>query len=582
MAKSGNRSARAWLDEVKRAEAMGDCLRACDLATRGLEEHRDSIWLKHRSVLALARSGATSRAATRFDELGLGERPEEDIAALRARIHKDEAMRASGPDRTRLARQAAESYAAIHARTGGHYPGVNAATMFLLSGDPARSRDVALSVRVSEDESPFYQAATRAELALLREDTDAAAAAIAQAAQYSGQDYAALASTRGQLRLVCAALGLDAAILAPLAGPLVVHYTGHRVLPGGPFRPSDEEQLAARVRAAVATSGARIGFGSLASGADILFAEALLDSGAALHVVLPFDPDEFRAVSVAPAGEGWLTRFGRCFDAAVSVHLSTDGAWLGDSALFAYAHHLAMGLALVRARHLGTAVAQLALWDGRPARGVGGTGDAVERWQALGFPATILSVDGPSDERSPAPASEPGRVVRALLFGDVRGFSRLTETQLQPFFDLVLPLWARILDGHGSHVLHRNTWGDGLYVVLDDVPTAARCALELQRAMAELDAESHGLPGELSMRIGGHAGPVFTGHNPVIGRAAFYGTHVTRTARIEPATLPGEVYVTAAFAGLLALSGVESRCDYVGEMPAAKGYGRFGMYLLNG
>ena len=59
------------------------------------------------------------------------------------------------------------------------------------------------------------------------------------------------------------------------------------------------------------------------------------------------------------------------------------------------------------------------------------------------------------------------------------------------------------------------------------------------------------------------------------------GTHVTRTARVEPVTPPGAVYVTDAFAAALVLAGRdEYACDYVGHMPAAKDYGRLRMYRL--
>jgi hypothetical protein len=59
---------------------------------------------------------------------------------------------------------------------------------------------------------------------------------------------------------------------------------------------------------------------------------------------------------------------------------------------------------------------------------------------------------------------------------------------------------------------------------------------------------------------------------------AFTGTDVNRTARIEPVTPPGEVYVTDAFAAALVLAGErELTCDYVGHMAA---YGRLRMHRL--
>jgi hypothetical protein len=59
------------------------------------------------------------------------------------------------------------------------------------------------------------------------------------------------------------------------------------------------------------------------------------------------------------------------------------------------------------------------------------------------------------------------------------------------------------------------------------------------------------------------------------------GSHISRTARIEPVTPPGEVYVTEAFAASLELAGCNDLgCNYVGHMPAAKDYGRLRMYHL--
>ena len=103
--------------------------------------------MKHRAVLALARSGATDEAARRFADYGLEDASDEDIAALRARIAKDRALLEDGELRRRRAAHAAELYAAVHARTGGYYPAVNAATLWLLAGDTERSRDVAVRLR---------------------------------------------------------------------------------------------------------------------------------------------------------------------------------------------------------------------------------------------------------------------------------------------------------------------------------------------------------------------------------------------------------------------------------------------------
>src|SRR5438270_13812085 len=103
------------------AERRGELLMAFDLAERALAEHPDDLWLKHRAVLALARTGSTGEAARRFIDYGLEGIQDEDVAALGARIAKDQAIAAGGGFGA-----AADLYEAIFRRTGGYYPALNA------------------------------------------------------------------------------------------------------------------------------------------------------------------------------------------------------------------------------------------------------------------------------------------------------------------------------------------------------------------------------------------------------------------------------------------------------------------------
>jgi class 3 adenylate cyclase len=74
---------------------------------------------------------------------------------------------------------------------------------------------------------------------------------------------------------------------------------------------------------------------------------------------------------------------------------------------------------------------------------------------------------------------------------------------------------------------------------------------------------------------------VFPISDPVLRARSYMGSHVSRTARIEPVTPPTAVYVTEPFAAALALSGRDRlACDYVGHMPAAKDFGQLRMYRL--
>ena len=153
--------------------------------------------------------------------------------------------------------------------------------------------------------------------------------------------------------------------------------------------------------------------------------------------------------------------------------------------------------------------------------------------------------------------------------------------QIPIFIDEIMGRFAEVIGALGNSVLYRNTWGDGLYLVLSDVAAAARCALALQETMSQIDLPALQLPESLGLRIGGHVGPIFDTRDPILDRPSFYGSHVTHTARIEPNTPEGDVYVTEPFAALLALErDCPYSCEYVGHMPAVKDYGSFRMFVL--
>ncbi|MEM7746332.1 MAG: adenylate/guanylate cyclase domain-containing protein, partial [Pseudomonadota bacterium] len=180
------------------------------------------------------------------------------------------------------------------------------------------------------------------------------------------------------------------------------------------------------------------------------------------------------------------------------------------------------------------------------------------------------------------PPDMGNRRQRTMIFGDLKGFSALSDAQLPRFVDTVLGTCAEVLDAHGAHLQFRNTWGDGLFVVFDDLAAAVACAFTLRDAIGGIDLAAHGLPPALGLRLGLHYGPVYESTDPVLQRLNFFGYHVSRAARIEPITPEGEVYVTEQAAAALAVDAyADFRCDYVGRVPLAKGYGTFPMYALS-
>ena len=604
-----SRSAGDWRVEARRSEREGELLEAYDIAMQGVSRFPQDLALKHCAVLCLASTQAIDQAAALFERLGL-DLPESEIAGLppvlrmdipclKARLRKDEALSAQDGARGVLLREAGGLYERCYRREAAagnaeaYYPGINAATLFLLADDrepaAALAREVLARLAARPGRPQYYELASAAEAHLILGEVDVARALMVRArAEITGQaeaDYRALASTIRQLRLVVDANRLDSSVLASLAPPLVLHYCGHIIAaPGIPGRfPADEEhKIRDQIEGKLAAMNIGFAYGSLASGGDILFAEAVIRRKASLNLVLPFDRREFIGESVRPSGRKWISRFEECLGAAATVRYATRDRYLGDDQLFAYCSQLAMGLALLRARNLATEAKQVAVWDGEPPTGPAGTAVDVANWRRGGHKSDHIKPGSTLTHRVAARSGGAGRRrTRAMLFGDIHGFSRLKDRQLPRFVEIVLGAFAAVVDRYQKDILLANTWGDGLFLVFDDAGTAADCALALQEAIAAVDLAAAGLPPDMALRLGGHLGPVYTATDPILKRDNFFGAHVSRAARIEPVTPERCIYVTETLAAVLALHNADQfECDYVGNTQAAKRYGRMRMFLL--
>jgi len=561
------------------------------------------VEIRYLRVLALARSGSSHRALAEAADLTahlpadpLPPALAEDIAALTARIAKYHAFQAPLAELPILAAAAATAYEDVYRRLGRSYAGVNAATLWQIAGKQEHARELARHVLElvaretaalsgAANSGHYWAWATRAEALLVLGETAAATAALTTAAEAEQDDHGAQATTRRQVRFLCRALGLDPApIIGVLVQPEVVHFCGHMTAPAGAssrFPHDQQAAVAAKVRERL--KARRVGFahGSLASGADIIIAEIALDLGAELHLVLPFDIDEFVAISVAPAGPEWPERFRRCLAAATSVTIASDSAYNGDAVLFAYASRIAMGQAMNRAESIDACVWQLAVFDGEESFEKGGTAHDIQQWKAAGGETEIIPVNSTRVQTTAPFNVASKRVIRSVLFGDFKGFSRLRDEHIKLFLSTIMQPVAEVLDRYAEHVIVRNTWGDGLFLVMDDAVSGARCALDLQERLQTIDLAAAGLPADMGLRLGGHTAPLVPVYDPVLRMPMVMGRGLTRAARIEPRTPAGEVYVTTGFAALLRLEpGCGVTSEYVGHLTTAKNFETTPMYLL--
>jgi hypothetical protein len=531
-------------------------------------------------VLCLARASAIDFARAEYVRLRLDRAAADpDAVALGARLLKDVALAACGPRRTAFARASTRRYHALFQRFGGLYGAVNAATMTLVAGDRAGGQAQATAaLRIPPPpgltgEAAYYETASRAEASFLIGDLDVARETMVQALAHAPQAFAAHASTLRQLEMLCRETGVDPTWLSTFRPPICAHFTGH-ILDGSRQGVLNGD-LRGEADRVVRELGIGFAYGGLAAGADIVFAEALLQAGAELHLVLPVDLSSFVAVSVAPFGADWVGRFERCFSQAASVRYASQDPYVGDEQVFAYASQIAMGCAVLRAQTLATEAVQVAVWDGHSAAGPAGVAVDLAYWAKGGRRQVVIPVRRPPPPRAPRPRvdSSASRAMKAMLFADVKGFGSLRDDQIPAFFETVMGRMAKVVEGLDAGPRHVETWGDGLFLVFDQPIDAALGALALQEAHRALDLRALGLPRGLGLRIGGHYGPVHLGVNPLTKTPAVVGAHVVVAARIEPDVAPGSACVSEALAGALAtFHGDRVRCGYVGRTQGRKGF----------
>src|SRR5215471_1065574 len=142
----------------------------------------------------------------------------------------------------------------------------------------------------------------------------------------------------------------------------------------------------------------------------------------------------------------------------------------------------------------------------------------------------------------PLPLSTAERVERkltAILAADVAGYSRLmgmdeegTLAQLKAHRRALVD--PKIAEHRGRIV---KTTGDGMLVEFASVVDALRCAVEVQRGMAERNAE---VPQDrrIEFRVGIHQGDV------IIEEGDVFGDGVNVAARLEGIAEPGGICVS--------------------------------------
>jgi class 3 adenylate cyclase/tetratricopeptide (TPR) repeat protein len=588
---------------VKRALSAGEFLTAYDAAHAAVDNHSDDAWLRQRLALALAQMGSSSRAQELLHGLVAKDPTNRETLSLLGRTYKDQWC--ANPDNEEYLRKAFDFYnRAFDVLPHDSYPGINAATIALLLKETDKARRLARTVLEICQRQPddYWKHATVAEALVVLGDADAAKNAYRAAVASEKDNLRAFSSTRKQARVLSRQL-YDRTDVFDECFPIpkLVVFSGHMI--DAPdrrtprFPASKEGEVKELLEKQLVAMNAGIGFASAASGSDILFLEAMLARGGTIHLVLPWPAEEFVKTSVAIAGNGaWIDRFYKILDRAASIRVLGELYMPGSATGFEYCNLAMNGLARLFARSLDLEITPLAVWDGF-AGAPGGTGSFVRYWRTHRVPVKVVPIAAKppsmltetfetdsenSDDEFEAWVRASGRQeIKAIMFADVVGYSKLPETIIPKYVAQFNQRVSKLMAESSAAPINVNTWGDGLFFVFNGVEDAGRFALDLRDLVAKTDWVDLGLPRSLSIRIGVHAGPVYVNFDPVVRQISFTGAHVSRAARIEPITHEGEVFASEEFAALAAADQSKGfSCDLVGTTALAKSYGLFRVYSL--
>jgi len=167
-----------------------------------------------------------------------------------------------------------------------------------------------------------------------------------------------------------------------------------------------------------------------------------------------------------------------------------------------------------------------------------------------------------------------------LMFADVKGYSDLSDLQLQIFCGTVVPkIFAVLQDKSPFYV---NSWGDAFVAAFDDPVNATECSLELRAFVRDRNWNDDGLPESLAIRISLHSGRVVRFEDPITKGTNVYGREVSRAARIEPVVPPNEIFTTNLMIKTLDALPKRPKCDWdpLGRHPLAKAWGAEELYRL--
>jgi len=556
------------------------------------DQRRLYVRMSQQQALALAQSGAVFEARNLLVALRAKGAEDGETAGLLGRTFKTLAFSLDNDEQRKAAcHEAFSVYLQGYRKSkdqgdleAAYYNGVNAATMALFSGLKEQAENLAGEVEVIcrelidrraglDEKNDCWLDATLGELALLRVDLEQAEAWYRQAVSGKETKLREKTSMYTQACYIARYHGIGIETMRPwFSMPAVAALTG---MSSESCSKEKEEFLREKIGQWIDRHHIAIAYGCPLPGPGMLFLEEIVKRQGEITLFLPFAELDF-IERYFPDDPSLQKRFLSLKKSAMDMKPLNVFCRRTIENSICFTHLCIAGAALNRSKQLQTEFHHLALQDS-----VAG---------ALPLPLlhhdhefTLLehlSCQKYNEEDFPGcemlSGTQPIRHYPFLpvLFADVRGYSKLDETDMTLFATFFMAEAASVIERFEKSILSRRTVGDGIFLVFTSLQEAVELAVSLQEMVNQTEWSKVGLPADLRMRLSLDAGPCYSYIDPVVGRIEFCGNYIVRAARLEPITPPGHIFATETFVHLahaLAVSGVSF--TYAGQVALPKNYG---------
>lgn len=583
------------IEHIESLIGQGRYLEAHNETNEQLLINPQDIRLKQFYALSMAKSGGLEEAESYLQPVWEQDKNDPETAGILGGIYKGIFKKTQN---TKFAFLSRDVYLENFQLTGDYYTGINAATMSILIGDTGKGKKIAAQVleKLSAIDANLWTQATKAEAYLLLKERDEAVAHYTKTREMVGNNWGQVTSIYQQLWLINQYRHVPSDILNIFKPPAIAAFAGHMIdhpnRDGVRFPEAIAPQIAEAIAKKIKELNIKIGFCSLACGADILFVEEMLKQGNEVNISLPFNKDDFIKTSVTFPDPSWLERFEAILENQ-SIKFITTEPYLDDNVLFALQGKVIFGASILRSSTFKENPYLLTVRsESDMQRAVGGTRALFELWP---YKESSVNINTDSfhsnytEENLPGLVQEPqkpqtdklDRKILCLLYADIVGYQDIDESKM-PYF--VHNVWGEIANNYDELLLPPkfiNVWGGRIFSVFNSSRSAIEFALYLEKKVKGFDWKSEGLQKEINLKLSLHIGPAYSGINPLTEQNNIYGSHMNRALEILNVTIPGTIYASEQFASVLALESPDYQYDHVGIVQLNENLGNQEIYKIS-